>query len=302
MKKWSFTDIPDQSGRTVLVTGASSGIGFHISRMLAEKGAEVILTYRNANEAEKAVHKIVSEHPKARLTTVKLELADLHSVEECAKEIKSKYNHLDLLINNAGVMVPPFTKTQQDFELQMGTNHLGHFALTGHLLPLLIHTPASRIVSVSSLAAFFGIIDLNDLNYKHRPYKKWEAYEQSKLAILLFIRSLAEKLERHKLQTMAVASHPGGALTNLQRTSSFFMRRLLSPFITQPPSGAAMPTLRAACDSTVFNGSYWGPSAFFGLKGSPEPAKIPRKALDGEMASKLWNLSEQLTGVKYKFE
>lgn len=302
MVKWNFNDIPDQSGRVALVTGATSGIGFHTALMLAKKGAEVIVPYRDLSKAQEVINKIIAAYPKAKLSTVKLDLTDIYSVAACAEKIKVKYNHLHLLINNAGVMVPPFTKTQQGFELQIGTNHLGHFALTGQLLPLLIHTPDSRIVSVSSLAAFVGKINLNDLNYEHRPYKEWEAYGQSKLANLLFIQELAKKLKEHKLQTIAAASHPGGSPTNLQRTSSYFMKEILTPMISHAPSEAALPTLRAACDPTVFNGSYWGPSSLFGLTGHPVPAKIPRSALDSKMASQLWDFSEELTRVVYRFE
>ncbi|WP_051664281.1 oxidoreductase [Dyadobacter crusticola] len=302
MTYWSYNDIPDQNGRVALVTGGPSGIGFHIALMLAKKGAEVILTYRDFDKAQEAMDKIVAEYPEAKVAAVKLDLADLTSVAECAAELKEKYNKLDVLINNAGVMVPPFTKTQQGFELQMGTNHLGHFALTGLLLPILIHTPGSRIVSVSSLAAIIGKVSLDDLNYRHRRYNKWEAYGQSKLANLLFIQELSKRLTEHKVQSIAVASHPGGSPTNLQRTSSYFMKKILTPLISQSPSQAALPTLRAACDPAVLSGSYWGPSSFFGLRGYPKQATIPSRALDINVSSQLWELSEKLTGVLYRFD
>ncbi len=300
MGKWNFDNIANQSGRVALVTGATSGIGFQTSMMLAKKGAEVILTYRNLDSAKKTIDKITKECPEAKLSAVKLDLADLHSIKECADEVQNKYIQLDLLINNAGVMVPPFSRTKQGFELQFGTNYLGHFALTGLLLSLITHTPNSRIISLVSLAIWVGRINFNDLNYEHRPYKEWEAYGQSKLACLIFIQELARKLEQHKLHTVAVASHPGGSPTNLQRTSSYFMKNILTPLISHPPSEAALPTLRAACDIDVPNGSFWGPSSLFGLTGSPEEAKIPRKALDENVAQQLWELSEQLTGVVYR--
>ena len=302
MGKWNFNNIPDQSERVALVTGATSGIGFQTSLMLAKKGAAVIMTYRSFDKAQEASKEIIKECTEAKLSSVKLDLTDLHSVKACADEIKDTHTNLDLLINNAGVMVPPFTKTKQGFELQMGTNHLGHFALTGHLLPLLIQTPDSRIVSVSSLAAFIGKIDLEDLNYKHRQYKEWKAYGQSKLANLMFIQELSRKLKKHRIQSIAVASHPGGSPTNLQRTSSYFMKHMLTPLISHPPSEAALSTLRAACDPTVSNGSYWGPSSLFGLTGHPKQAQIPRRAVDPKMANLLWDLSEKLTGVAYQFE
>ena len=302
MKKWTATNVSDQSGRVALVTGATSGLGFQLSLMLAKKGAEVVMTYRSLDKAQEAMGQIREECPAARLSIVKLDLTDLQSVNACAAEINDKYKQIDLLINNAGVMVPPFTKTRQGFELQMGTNHLGHFALTGQLLPLLIHTPNSRIVSVSSLAAFVGKINLADLNYEHRPYKEWEAYGQSKLANLLFIQELSRKLKHHTARTIAVAAHPGGSPTNLQRTSSYFMKHVLTPLISHPPAEAALPTLRAACDPAVPSGSYWGPSSLFGLTGAPEQAKIPRGALYLNVANSLWNLSEKLTGITYKFD
>jgi NAD(P)-dependent dehydrogenase (short-subunit alcohol dehydrogenase family) len=300
--KWTFNDIPDQSGRVALVTGGPSGIGFYISLMLAKKGAKVILTYRDFDKRQHAINKIVAEHPEAKLSTVKLDLTDLKSVAACADEIKKGYQKLDLLINNAGVMVPPFTQTLQGFESQIGTNHLGHFALTGQLLPLLMLTPNSRVISVSSLAAFIGKINLEDLNYKHRPYRQWEAYGQSKLANLLFIQELSRRLAEHNSPMIAVASHPGGSPTNLQRTSSYFMKRILTPLISHAPSEAALPTLRAACDPAVLSGSYWGPSSLFGLTGSPKQAKLPSKALDLNMAFQLWAISEKLTGVVYQFD
>jgi NAD(P)-dependent dehydrogenase (short-subunit alcohol dehydrogenase family) len=300
--KWTYNDIPDQTGRVALVTGGPSGIGFHISLMLAKKGAKVILTYRDYDKAQQAINTIVAEHPKAKLSIVKLDLTDLKSVAACADEIKKGYQKLDLLINNAGVMVPPYTPTRQGFESQIGTNHLGHFALTGQLLPLLMLTPNSRVISVSSLAAFIGKINLEDLNYQHRLYKEWEAYGQSKLSNLLFIQELSRRLAEHNLPISAVASHPGGSPTNLQRTSSYFMKRILTPLISHAPSEAALPTLRAACDPAVLSGSYWGPSSLFGLTGSPKKAKLPGKALDLNMASQLWALSEKLTGVVYQFD
>jgi NAD(P)-dependent dehydrogenase (short-subunit alcohol dehydrogenase family) len=302
MTKWNYNNIPDQTGRVALVTGGPSGIGFHISLMLAKKGAEVILTYRDIEKAQQAIAKIITEHPKAKLATVKLDLTDLKSVAAAATEIKTKYQKLDLLINIAGVMVPPFIKTIQGFESQFGTNHLGHFALTGQLLPLLFLSNNSRIVSVSSLAAFIGEIYFEDLNYEQRSYKAWDAYGQSKLANLVFIRELSRRLAAHKLQTIAVASHPGGSPTNLQRTSSYLMKHILTPLISHAPSEAALPTLRAACDPTVHSGSYWGPSSFFGLTGSPEHAKFPSKALDLNIGSQLWAISEKLTEVVYRFD
>lgn len=299
MGKWNFNSIPDQQGRIALVTGANSGIGYQTALMLAEKGAEVILACRNTDKAEQAADTIRKEFRAAKLSTVKLDLSDLDSVLQCADSIKSKYNKLDLLINNAGVMVPPLTRTKQGFELQFGTNHLGHFALTGKLLPLILQTAGSRIVSVSSVAASINYIDLNDPNYNNKRYRKWFAYGQSKLAELMFIEALAERLNKKGSPTIATAAHPGGASTNLQQTTGFFMRKILTPMISHSPAEAALPTLRAACDPSASNCSYWGPSGFTRMTGAPEPAKIPSKALNADLCNKLWEISEKLTGVAF---
>lgn len=303
MEKWNFDSISDQHGRVALVTGANSGIGYQISLMLAKKGAEVILACRDAAKGKRAVDSIYSEHPTAKVSLVILDLSDLESVSECADAVKNKYTQLDLLINNAGVMIPPFSHTKQGFELQFGTNHLGHFALTGRLLSLMLKTTDSRVVSVSSLAAsIYNYIDFSDLNWEHKPYKKWQAYGQSKLADLMFIRELAKRLESASVPTIAVAAHPGGSSTNLQRTSNSFMRnKKLTSLYTHTPDKAALPTLRAACDPTVKNGSYWGPSGLFMLTGAPDKAKIPAKALNTKITEQLWEMSEQLTGVKFDF-
>lgn len=299
MQKWDYNNIPDQRGRIALVTGANSGIGYQTSLMLAKKGAEVIMACRNLNNADHAVDTIKNEFPSAKLCTVKLDLSDLDSIFHCADVIIGKYDKLDLLINNAGVMVPPFSHTKQGFELQFGTNHLGHFALTGKLLPLILKTDASRIVSISSIIAYKGKIDFNDLNYDHKPYKKWDAYGQSKLANLLFAMELAKRLRDKGYETIATAAHPGVATTNLMRTSGFFMEKIITPMVSHSSAEGALPTLLAACDSAVTNGSYWGPSGFMGMKGTPEKAKKPSAALDDNACRKLWEISEKLTGVSF---
>lgn len=303
MEKWNFDSISDQHGKVALITGANSGIGYQASLMLAKKGVEVILACRDVDKGKRAVDSIRSAHPAAKVFLVTLDLADLESISECADIIKNSHNQLDLLINNAGVMIPPFSHTKQGFELQFGTNHLGHFALTGRLLSLLMKTIDSRVVSVSSLAAsIYNYLDFSDLNWEHKRYRKWQAYGQSKLADLMFIRELANRLETASCSTMAVAAHPGGLSTNLQRTSNFFMRnKKLTSLYTHTPDKAALSILKAACDPTVKNGSYWGPSGLFMLTGSPDKAKIPAKALNAELTEQLWVKSEQLTGVKFDF-
>jgi NAD(P)-dependent dehydrogenase (short-subunit alcohol dehydrogenase family) len=299
--KWTFDNIPDQSGRIALITGANSGLGFQTSLMLAKKGAEVVLACRNLTKAKDALDLIRKNYPPAKVSITKLDLSDLNSVADCAESFKKKYDRLDLLINNAGVMVPPLSYTKQGYELQFGTNHLGHFALTGRLLPLMSRRDGSRVVSLSSLGAKIGRIDFNDLQYENKHYSAWLAYGQSKLANLMFSLELARRLKSYDLKTIAVAAHPGGSATNLQRTSSFFMKRILTPLISHKPAQAALPTLRAACDPQAANGSFWGPSGFFELTGLPEEANVPKQARDLAISTRLWEESEKLTSIKFDF-
>lgn len=299
MKKWTSNNIPDQHGRIALVTGANSGLGFQISLMLAKKGAEVILACRNLDKAEKAVENIKKECPEAKLHIEKLDLTDLSSVAECAEQIKENFEHIDLLINNAGIMVPPLSRTKQGFELQFGTNHLGHFALTGKLLSLIRNVEGSRIVVVSSIAADMNYIDFEDLNCEHKKYYKWPAYSQSKLANQMFMRELAERLKRNNAKTISVAAHPGVSSTDLFKSTGFFMRKIGLSIVAHTPDKAALSILRAACDPNVDTGSYWGPSGFLGFKGAPTRTKLTRKSFTPDLIKKLWNISEELTGVRY---
>ena len=300
MEKWTYNDVPTQEGRIALVTGANTGIGLQTALMLAKKGTEVILACRDLTKAEKAINEIKQEVPAAKVSYIKLDVSDLDSVAECAEKIKAQHSRLDLLINNAGVMIPPFSRTAQGFELQFGTNHLGHFALTGLLLPLMTNTPNSRIVSVSSIAAKINYMDFNDLNFEHKRYKKWFAYGQSKLANQMFIFELARKLEKSGAQTKAVAVHPGLSTTNLFKNSGFLMRKVLMSILSHSPQEAALSFLRAACDPQAENGSYWGPSRFFECIGAPQAATKTTKAKKLQLTEKLWKMSEELTGVVYQ--
>lgn len=298
-ENWNYDNIPDQSGRVALVTGANSGLGFQESLMLAKKGAEVILVGRNQVKIEQAMTTILEQVPAAKLAYEKIDLADLDSIAHGAENIKRNYERLDLLLNNAGVMIPPLSYTKQGFELQFGTNHLGHFALTGQLLPLILQTPDSRIASMTSLVGRSGTIDFNDLNYKHRQYRKMLAYGQSKLANILFINELAHRLVQAGAKTTAVVAHPGGANTNLMNNGGFVLRRIITPLGSQPVSDGALPILRATCDPNSRNGSFWGPSGRFGLTGSPIEIKMSAKENDRSQCQQLWNVSEQLTDVSY---
>jgi NAD(P)-dependent dehydrogenase (short-subunit alcohol dehydrogenase family) len=300
MSAWTFDDIPDQTGRTAIVTGANTGIGFETARMLALKGADVVLACRNAERGEAALAQIRSEQPAGKVTLALLDLADLDSVAAFAADFAATHAHLDLLINNAGVMVPPFGHTKQGFELQFGTNHLGHFALTGRLLPLLLGTPGARVVVVSSTAQRRGRIDFDDLNWSRRPYRGWSAYGQSKLANMLFALELARRLAATGSTVRAIAAHPGWTATDLQRTSG--IARVLNPYVAMKPADGALTTLRAATDPAAGNGSYWGPSGLFEARGAPAAAHIPHHAQDQRVAARLWTVSEELTGVVFPLD
>ena len=297
MIPWTFDDIPDQSGRTAIVTGANTGIGLETARMLALKGAEVVLACRNPDKGKGALARILAEKPSGLATLASLDLSDLDSVAAFAMSFASTHERLDLLVNNAGVMVPPLGRTKQGFELQLGTNHLGHFALTGRLLPLLQRTPGARIVVVSSTAQNIGRVDFDDLNWERRPYRSWSAYGQSKLANQLFALELHRRLSTAGSDVRVTAAHPGWTATDLQRTATV-MRRF-SPLFGMKPEGGALPTLRAATDPAAFGGSYWGPSRFFELSGPPAPARISKRARDEAVAARLWDASERLTGVPF---
>jgi NAD(P)-dependent dehydrogenase (short-subunit alcohol dehydrogenase family) len=295
MKLWNFNDIPDQTGRTVIVTGANTGIGRETARMLALKGAHVVLACRNREKGQAALDQIVAEKPSGSAVLASLDLSDLDSVATFAAAFTRAHQRLDLLINNAGVMVPPLGRTKQGFELQLGTNHLGHFALTGRLLSLVLRTPGARIVVVSSTAQNFGRIDFDDLNWERRQYNAWRAYSQSKLANMLFALELQRRFAAARADARVTAAHPGWTATDLQRTSG--IPRLLNPLLAMKPADGALPTLRAATDPTAMGGSYWGPSRFFELNGPPAAARISRDATDEATAARLWTVSETMTGV-----
>jgi NAD(P)-dependent dehydrogenase (short-subunit alcohol dehydrogenase family) len=292
-RRWTFDDIPDQTGRTAIVTGANTGIGLETARMLALKGAEVVLACRDFGKGAAAAERIRAEKPTGKVSVEKLDLSDLDSVAAFASSFAAAHGRLDLLINNAGVMVPPLGRTKQGFELQLGTNHIGHVALTERLLPLLERTPGSRVVVVSSTAQSFGHIDFDDLNWEHRSYKAWRAYGQSKLANMMFALELARRLEAAGSPVRVTAAHPGWTATDLQRTSG--VARFLNPLFAMKPADGALPTLRAATDPDAANGSYWGPSR--GMNGPPAPARASKRAYDQSTASRLFEVSEKLAGV-----
>jgi NAD(P)-dependent dehydrogenase (short-subunit alcohol dehydrogenase family) len=294
--KWTAENIPSQNGKVVIVTGSSSGIGYEAARVLANKEAKVIIAVRNLDKGETAKEKILSQNENAEVEIMKIDLSDLSSVKEFADEFVKKYDKLDILINNAGVMIPPYSKTKDGFELQMGTNHFGHFALTLQLLDLIKSTPNSRIVTVSSGAHKFGNINFDDLNWDSRKYKPMRSYGDSKIANLYFTLELAKRISGNDNNALVTAAHPGWTATDLQRHSGLFdfMNRFFAMSIEQ----GTLPTLRAATDLNAQSGDYYGPHAFGEWRGYPVKVEPNKLAKDETIAKKLWDVSEELTEIK----
>jgi NAD(P)-dependent dehydrogenase (short-subunit alcohol dehydrogenase family) len=297
-KKWDSNDIPDQRGRVSVVTGSSSGIGYETARVLANKKSRVIIAVRNMKKGTAAAEKIKAAYENADIKVMELDLAKLESVRQFSEDFKKNYTRLDLLINNAGVMMPPYSKTADGFELQFGTNHLGHFVLTGLLMDLILNTGNSRVVNVSSSSHKSGKIDFDDLNWEKRKYKKMRSYGDSKIANLYFTYELQRRLERAGLQTMAVASHPGWTATELQRHVGIV--HFLNRFFSQGIEMGALPTLYAAVASDVKGGDYYGPAGWLEMRGYPEKVESSGLSNDTEIAKKLWDVSEDLTGMKWE--
>jgi NAD(P)-dependent dehydrogenase (short-subunit alcohol dehydrogenase family) len=287
---WSTTDIPDLTGRRVIVTGANSGIGRAAARALAGAGARVVVAVRDMDKGQAATATMPGQ-PEVR----RLDLASLTSVREFAAATEGE---IDLLINNAGVMAPPLTRTADGFELQFGTNHLGHFALTN----LLLEQITGRVVTVSSTGHRMGTIDFDDLNWERKPYKRWRAYGQSKLANLLFTAELQRRLTAAGSAVLATAAHPGYAATNLQFHSGSRLLDLVSDvgnrLIAQDENGGALPTLYAAIADIPGN-SFAGPSGFMEQRGAPKLVGRSDAAKDTGVARRLWDVSEELTGVRF---
>ncbi|GLP70158.1 oxidoreductase [Streptomyces sp. TUS-ST3] len=303
MSGWSVEDVPDQSGRVAVVTGGNSGIGYVTARELARRGARVVLACRSEARGVQARDRLVGEVPGAQAEFARLDLGDLASVREFAATYP--YDRLDLLINNAGVMALPYGTTADGFETQFGTNHLGHFALTGLLLPTLLATPAARVVTVSSTAHTLANIDIDDLNSERR-YRRWIAYARSKTANLLFVHELARRLAAHGSDVIAAAAHPGYAATNLQATGPRMAGRRAAErfmeignrFFAQSADAGALPTLYAATAPGVLPDSFTGP-ALAGWRGSPAPSRRASWTRNDQASHRLWVASEQLTGVAY---
>lgn len=293
---WTEQDIPDQSGRVAIVTGANTGLGFETARMLAERGATVVLAVRNVEKGRQAAGRISGD-----VAVQALDLTSLDSIRSAAADLRATYPRIDLLINNAGVMYTPPQRTADGFELQFGTNHLGHFALTGLLLDRLLPVPGSRVVTVSSTGhRIRAAIHFDDLQWE-RSYSRVGAYGQSKLANLLFTYELQRRLAPYGT-TIAVAAHPGVSNTELARNTPALLRlpiTWLAPLLTQDADMGALPTLRAATDPAVTGGQYYGPGGRGEISGYPKPVTSSPASHDQAVQQRLWTVSEELTGVTF---
>jgi len=303
--KWSEADVPDQSGRVVVVTGANTGIGYQTAAVLAYRGAHVVLAVRDLEKGNAALARIVGASPRADVTLQALDLSSLDSVRSAADALRTAYPRIDLLINNAGVMWTPKQVTADGFEMQFGTNHLGHFALTGLVLDHLLPVRGSRVVTVSSMGhRLRAAIHFDDLQFD-RGYDRVAAYGQSKLANLLFTYELQRRLAARssaKNATIAVAAHPGGTNTELARNLPWIFRparAALGPVLFQSPAMGALPTLRAATDPAVQGGQYYGPDGLAEQRGHPKVVQSSAQSHDEDLQRRLWTVSEELTGVSF---
>ena len=299
---YSEHDVPDQSGKTFFITGANTGLGFETARVLARKGAKVIIGCRSAEKAESAIQKIRRETPNANVTFVALDLNSLDSVKKAAEQVNNE-ERLDVLINNAGVMTPPFGRTKDGFETQLGVNHFGHFALTGRLLPKILKQENGRVVTLSSLGHKAAKINFDDIQCEGK-YDAMERYGMSKLANALFVRELHRRLSAADSNVISVASHPGVADTELSRNFGFFGRTFALPIIRvlkvfNTPLEGALPTLMAATYPNVEAGEIYGPVKRGETARSAKKGKYGKQALNEDNAKRLWSVSEELTGVIY---
>lgn len=303
---WTVADLPDLSGKTIVVTGANSGLGYEAALALAGAGAHVVLACRDQGKGRAAEQQIRAAHPRASTALMALDLASLTDIRRFADELQAACPQIHVLMNNAGVMALPYRQTADGFEMQFGTNHLGHFALTGLLLERLLATPGARIVTVSSGFHRLGRIRLDDPHWQ-QGYRKWPAYGQSKLANLLFTYELHRRLEAARAPAIAVAAHPGYAATNLQAAGprmqgSSLLERVTdlgNALFAQSAAMGALPQIYAATAPDVRGGEYYGPSGVGELWGHPKRVESNARSRDQEVAKRLWALSEQATGVRY---
>lgn len=306
--KWTQADIPDMTGKVVIITGANSGLGLESTKAIAAKGATVVMACRNLAKAQSAKAEVLTQSPQAKLDVMELDNASLESVRAFAAAFKAKYDRLDLLLNNAGVMAVPRQETADGFEMQIGVNHLAHFALTGLLLDMLTRTPHSRVHNVSSSANYGATIDFDDL-MGEQEYGRWSAYGQSKLANIFFTYELDKRLRQAGHTTIANTSHPGLVMTNLQSNSveqsgngvvERMLYRLAGPILAQDIEMGVLPQLYASTAPGVKGGVFYGPR-LMNLRGYPAEKKANTAAEDAAARQRFWELSEKLTGTQYKF-
>jgi NAD(P)-dependent dehydrogenase (short-subunit alcohol dehydrogenase family) len=298
MDKWTAADISDQTGRVAVITGANTGLGYETALALAEHGAHVVLAVRNLDKGKEAAARITAKSPHAEVALQELDLTSLESIRAGAEQLRTGYDRIDLLINNAGVMYTPKSTTKDGFELQFGTNHLGHFAFTGLLLERLLPVAGSRVVTVSSIGhRIRADIHFDDLQWE-RSYSRVGAYGQAKLANLLFTYELQRRLAPRGT-TIAVAAHPGGSRTELTRNLPPLVANASSVIepLFQDADAGALPTLRAATDPGVLGGQYFGPDGFAQLRGYPKIVASSNRSHDVDLQRRLWAVSEELTGV-----
>jgi NAD(P)-dependent dehydrogenase (short-subunit alcohol dehydrogenase family) len=294
--KWTSDDVPGQQGRLAVVTGANTGLGFETAQVLGARGASVVLAVRDIEKGKRAAARIAGTTPGANVMVQPLDLTSLDSIRAAADELRAKHPRIDLLVNNAGVMFTPKQTTSDGFEMQFGTNHLGHFALTGLLLEQMLPVPGSRVVTVSSLVHRQARINLDDLQGE-QSYSRVGAYGQSKLANLMFTFELQRRLSGAGT-TIAVAAHPGLAKTELTR-NSLAITTFFVGVMSQKAAMGALPVLRAATDPGVLGGQYYGPGGLFGARGYPKLAESSKQSHDTAMQRRLWTVSEELTGVTF---
>lgn len=294
---WKLEDMPAQNGRLAVVTGANVGIGFESALALAGLGMEVIIAARNRMKAEEAISRIIREYPESKVKFMHLDLSSMRSVNNFAAEFHRNHQKLDLLINNAGIMMPPRNLTEDGFESQLATNYLGHFVLTALLYPALQETTGSRIISLSSIAHKYGSIRFDDIHFA-KGYNRMKAYSQSKLACLIFAFELDRRLRRAGARPVSAAAHPGVASTHLGRNMTPVLRYFF-PRIGQPAREGALPVLRAALDQAVSGGEYFGPDGWNEMKGLPVRTGSSKLSQDQAVADRLWKVTEKITGVPF---
>ena len=304
--KWTEKNLPDLTGKTIIITGANSGTGFAATKFMSAKGATIIMACRNPDKANRALQSIKIDNAEAKLDFIQLDLSNLASIKHFSEEFKKKYSSLDILINNAGMSQTPDIKTEDGFEMQIGVNHLGHYALTGYLMDRLVNTKDSRVVTMSSMNHEQGIMNFDNL-FLEGEYHQMKAYEQSKLANLLFSYELHRRLAQAGVSVESIAAHPGFVKSNIMKSNEYTQRsfgftmmfNVFNLLLAMTPSMGSLGIMRAATDRTLKNGDYVGPTKVGGFRGLPKLLTSSEGSYNDKDAKKLWEMSEQLTGVKY---